>query len=481
MDRRYTLLTKTFEDTEKFLIQPGALCLGNDFYNSFLEDNDKLGFATRLVYENDEKLKKFGIKQIRNFTDVMKKNCKVEEFIDQNLFETLCDIMINSNDLQVVYELSLAIINITKFSSIYTSILANSKRIKDIFKLMVNIPEYQLKNLFVWIFSNIIGDSEETYTACVAQVDLMSYAVDCIRNEQINPPYHNTTLFWLLGNLIKYRSSNVNQSYQIFPIIFKYLKSYIDRGLFEEALFAVEKLSSNYTEESFELMNEWKIYDILIPFISTKTDFSELRSIFKILVDISWNDEKSIVGMYKSKILDYFEIFLSETLIISKSNVSYYIKHNETFRYLLICISNFAATSKQEIKDELIRSTKIPFFLLELVKLSSKNTILIEVLEVFKNALDTSYSNIKMELLRIQTLELFCDNLPKQDFEIQRLCLGGILNFLLYADEIMKNKNIVKIQLETLGAVTHIDNLQQSTDEGVAIISYNIMEKYFNV
>ena len=474
------MLTKTIDDNKKYSIQPGALSLGENFIKSFFEENDKLSFATRLVYESDENLKKFGIRQIRNFTDTLDKTSKIEEFIDQNFFETIMDIIIDSKDLQIVFELSWVLINITKFSSKYTKFLAKSQRIKHLFDLMINIQEFQLKNHFIWILSNIVSESEDTYLAVVKQVDLMKYVVDSIQNEQMNPPYFNSTLFWLLGNLIKYRNiSNVEDSYVIFPNVFKYLKSNIDKDLFMEALFAVEKLSSNYLDVSFQLMTEWKIYEILIPYISTKTDFPELRSIFQILIDMSWNSEESMKGMYKTNILDYFEKFLSESLVICQSNNSYLTKHCLSFKYLLICISNFAASSKKKIKDELIRNTKIPSYLLELAKCTSNNTLIVEILEVFKNALDTPYSNVKMELLRIPTLELFCQNLSNKDFQIQRICLDGILTFLLYADDIMKNKNIVKIQLESIGAVTEIDNLQQSKDEDVAKSSFNIMAKYF--
>jgi hypothetical protein len=480
MERRYTSLLDNEEDNKKFSIEPTSLNLDPEFCETFLQSNNKLDLAFRLLSENDENLQKFGIRQIRNFSDTLKKGMKVEDLIKPNNFDKIIDFMMNSRDNKIIFESSWAIINITNHSTYYSKSLAKSQYIMEIFKLLNCLQDFILKNHIIWVFSNLIGDNEENSEIICSQVDLMSYVINNLKAENTLPSYFKSNLFWLLGNLIKYRKIEyVHASHGIYPIVFKYLKSNIDKNIFMEALFATEKLSCLYMDENFELMKEHHVAVMLIPYISTKSPKFELKIILRILADLTWKDEYNIKAMYEEDIFDHFENYLSETLVLSESRPDYISKQTDVLKDFILCIGNFASTVIEKIKDDLIRKTKIPKYLVNLLKYSSSNQVIREIICSFNNALDTKISNIKMELLRINIPELFCQYLSISDVEIQRICLQGILNFLLYADDIMKQQNILKIQLETIGAVTEIDNLQQSNDDEVAKISFNIMTKYF--
>lgn len=480
MEKRYTSLSNNVEDNRKFSIQPSDIGLDQEFINTFIQSQNKLDMAIRLLSESDEKLRKFGIRQIRNFSDTLKKGMKVEDHIKPNCFDKVVDLMINSKDNQIIFESSWAIINITNLSSCFSKSLAMSVYIKEMFDLLNSLQEYLLKNHILWVFSNLIGESEENYKIICEQIDLMGYVINCLKEEYSLPSYFKTNLFWLLGNLIKYHNNNyIIASHEIFPIVFKHLKSNLDKSLFMEALYAVDKLSSLYSDESFQLMKEHNISTTLIPYISTKTANYDLKLIIRILIDLSWKDEYNIKAMYEEDIFDHFENFLGESLVILQSKPNHFSKQTDIIKDLTICIGNFASTGIERIKDDLIRKTKIPKYLVMLLSFTSSNEIIREVLCFFNSAIDTKISNIKMELLRVNIPELFCQYLSHSDAEIQRLSLQGILDFLLFADDIMKQQNILKIQLETIGAATEIDNLQQSNNDEVARISFNIMTKYF--
>lgn len=468
------------EDNHIFAIQPSSLGLTEDFFSTFMNSENKLEMATRLIKENDENLMKFGIRQIRNFTDTLKKNSKIENLIHKDCFDTVIELLLNSKDNSVIFESSWVVINITNYSSYYANYLAMSDRIKDLFELLKSLDKFLLNNHLIWIFCNLLGESVEAHQSVTSKVDLMSFVCEHIRNEDDLPNYFKSNLFWLLGNIIKYQKAEyVEACLNIFPYVFKYLRSNLDKNLFVEALFAVEKLSNNHVKEIFDLFQKYEISLILIQYINTKSDSYELRLIFKILIDLSWTDEYNIKILYEANIFKIFENFLSESLIQQQSRQEYLTKNIFIIKDLIIVISNFASTEIQKVRDVLVRKTKILSYLLEVLKYTSKKEIIVEVLHVLVNSLMTEVSNIKMELLRVEIPEVFCQYLSNDDVEIQALSLKGILNFLLYADEIMEGHNIMKVQLESLGAVTIIDNLQQSKDDEVAKISFNIMTKYF--
>ena len=156
MDRRLKSLSFVKEDNEKFAIIPSNLKLSNDFSEEFFNSTNKLELALRYLKESDENIRKFGIRQVRNYSDTLKSNSKIDSNFKQKNFEDIINIMLTSQDITEVFETSWIVINLSQCSTEFTNFLSKPQNIKQLFSRMTEINDFQVRHHFLWIFNNIL-------------------------------------------------------------------------------------------------------------------------------------------------------------------------------------------------------------------------------------------------------------------------------------------------------------------------------------
>lgn len=485
--KRFSNFTSNSSINEKFAIKVEELTLDLKFIETFNQHDDKLNIAFDLLKENDQNFLFFGVRQIRNFTETIDKKMNLEQLIRPDQFNAVLELLLSSDELKIIFETSWIIINITNFSDFYVKLMAKSSNVKMIFNILNKSPDPIIQNHVVWILSNMLGENEDIYNLVVNNCDLARRIIEWIIADCATPNYLKQSCLWTVGNLFKYSANDkhVHLVVPALPIICKYLKSTINYDLFSEALYATKRIliSADNYDEVYETIMDCKLaVDLITQIQLNLLNLWDLESVVSILGSLIWKDSKYLKELYQADFLDKIETLFAESLLnIQTENIplkrkNYYF---DLYKTITWCLNNIAI-SDDDITDKIIRHSKIPKHVLEIFNLTSNKNLREEILSFFNSAAESSISKVKTELLRIQILELFCDNLKDSSIEIQTICLQGIYKFLSYGTEIMKERNIIKEEIERLGIASQVDALQLSSNDEVSKSSNKIINEFFN-
>ena len=486
IERRCAAFSKFIDTDEEYSIKPFLLNLDEIFLNSFLSSQDKLAFSLRLILEDELKLIKFGINQLRNFSLALINNPNIKHEITETNIKDIFNLMVKVADSQIIFEAAWVFINLTQISKLYTNMIAKCEDIiTGLFDMLESKKDLKIKNQILWIFANLIGDGEEIFLLITNSVDIINYVCNQISVHSDLPNYFKINLFWITGNFLKYKTfpkeDNFKSIFSIFPIIIKYIKSQ-DEFLFSETLICIFKLVHHLNDEVFEFLKNSEITKTIVPLISVNTHHCDLGNIIAIIMNLSWKDDTNIEEMVNLNIYDYMEQFLFDYLNLLKSGENTNLRKNvKLLKEFLICISNFSSCDKKYIQEALIKNKKIKKYLIELLEYFPNKEIVYEVLLIFYNLLGSDDIKIKAEILRIQVPELFLEYLARDyDPKIKSLCLNGINEFLEYGDQIIPEKNIVLEHLTLLGLPCELYKLSTDANEELAEISNQIYNLYYN-
>ena len=135
-----------------------------------------------MITEDNEDIRKFGLRQVRNFSMVLDKktNLSTWQLITPANYDEMINILMSTQDLKEIFEISYIIINFSHFSSEFTQYIAKPYFLSDLFKKLINIEDYTLKNNILWILSNIMGESGQMHTYVISNTGLAKYISELI-------------------------------------------------------------------------------------------------------------------------------------------------------------------------------------------------------------------------------------------------------------------------------------------------------------
>lgn len=481
MERRYASLIANTEDNEKYSIIAGDLNIEKDTLDIFFKSPNKLEISLRMMNEADVNMRQFGIRQVRNYTDTLKRNAKIDQVFKKIYYDDILNILFTSEDYKEIFETSWIIINLSLCSSEVIKYLTKEENIRQLFVKMTKIGDNQILNHFLWIFANVIGDRQESYQQVVSKVDIVPYVCNLVKASNL-PLFLKSTCFWVLGNLGMYMEGTTVPPMveSVANEIIKYLRSQINKEIYSEALSALAKIvKSSNNEEFIEYVIKQDIHTLLFNMISHSTDCYDLKNIFSLLGNFSYASDDFIKELSDNDGFKYLENFLAEALTNIRKSPSY-LKHNACLiKDFCWTLANICGGGDEKIKGKLIRRTEITSLLLELYYMTTNNEIKKEILYYFCSAIDSRNSNIKTEVLRLKVLECFYGEMTGMNGnEIVLLSLNGIIFFLQFGETIMKSRNIVKEELEKKGIFQYIDDLQNSRESKIVEKSTFILNKY---
>jgi hypothetical protein len=480
MDRRYLTLSNNLEDNTRLAIIPSELGLANDFTNIFFQSENKLEYALRLIADPNEQIRKFGIRQLRNFTETITTKEQIDGVFSETNFSDLIDLLIKTEDPKEIFEVTWILIDLTKTSKIFINFINKPIFISSIFHKMVASNDWSLRNHLLWILCNITGDSDVLHAAVMNNTNILDFVRDMFAMNNL-PHFFKTTLFWCIGNLYQYGNIVVIEALKhLLPEIAKYLKSDINKASFSEALYAIGKVSRNCDTETITLLSDLNIHITLLPYINTRTEDYDIKMVLSIIGNLVAENDDFVVDMFEKGAVEVFETFLSETLSRAQMNNEYLYVHRALIKDFVWVLANFMAVDNEPVKGTMVRKTKIPTMLLQLSLMTSDKSINEHIIYFFANAIDCTWNNTKTELLRLRVLELFCHHINHPDPGVQYKVLQSFVAFLEFAETIMKDRNIVKEELEMLGITLNIENIITTTNqEKVSERAVHIMDKYY--
>jgi hypothetical protein len=481
MNKRWSSINNTAiqEDCQKFEILPSDLNLSNDFQEVFLNSPNMLEQALRMICEDKEDIRKFGLRQVRNYTMVLDKNTSPSNWkLSPANYDDMMNLLMNTNDLKEIFEISWIMINLSHFSSEFTVYIAKPHFISDLFKKLINIEDYTLKNNILWILANMLGESENMHRDVVDNSGIVKYTSDLIGSSNI-PSFFYLSVIWTVGNLFKYADVFIIDSFvDKISDILKLLRSNLNEDLFGEALFTTSKIAQlSDVERIVEIFKTSGVHKYLVNYIKPDFEKSQLKMIFTIIGNLYYADNFFINETYERKIHKAFEKYL-EFAVAEKGFLA---KNKENIKEVIWCLYNFITIDNEKIRGNVLRHTKIPKLLLQIAETTTNQTIIERIGTFFINALDTTDNKNKTELLRNRILEFFNQfhNKLNQSKEITEICLQGFFSLLVYGETIMKDRNIVKEELLAQGTNLTIDQMQNNPDENISELATEIMTKFF--
>lgn len=414
-------------------------------------------------------MKYFAIRELRELTIL-------SPSVPENDLNQLIKILATSDNRQVTYEISWIIINLTYNADTYVHMLAKEDIIQALFQVLVQSTEYPIIMNLVWIFANLLSDDESIYNLIVSTTGIVDYIVKMMTNESDLPNYLKCKVLWALANILKYPNEvNFKKVYSLVPIIFKFLKSNLFQDNFSEALGTVARLCRTKNEELLKNMVNFDLIEILVNYIKSSTDLNDLDNILKILGDLAYRRERFVKLINETNFIDRIESLLEDQLRSVKNMRSIPSKDKQFIKHIIWCINNVISANIEWSRNIIVRHTKIPQYVLELEKIISDVLVVEEIVMFFALALENGSFKVKTELIRLPVLELFKKMIDLNNVDIQILALRGILHFLEFGMHLMRDKNIIKIELENEGVNSMVEKLTLNDDTTIQNLSTSIM------
>lgn len=478
--RRYKVLSQLIEDN-KLCIDVDILGLDEEWVKDYFASSDKLQIAFDLLDSGENNKVLFGVRQVRNFSEILDSSVRAESNISRENFSKLINILLSSEDLRVIFEVSWIFINITKNTGAYNSFFTEETYLRKTFEMLNVVEDFEVKNHLLWIFSNIISDSRDTMDKITSTIEVNSYVFNVLTSSDFNiPNFFKSTAIWYLGKLIRFASEElIAKCIDVFPYILKYLRSSIVKQIFDETLDTVRKFCDIDDPIVAKYLKENSMPETLSEYISQETDQVALKNIFAILASVTYFYDSVTRSLHENGMLMRLESFLAE-LIQSKQNTKYFKnKDQQLLENLMWLITNVAGCEIEKVRERMIRKTKIPKLLLQILSQTSHKNLILSILEVFVAALHSKSDILKTELLRIKIPEVFFEHLENPEESIQFKSLQGIKFFLHFGEKIMSERNIVKLALDMMGLGTTLENMENSNNPQLAELSKNILKGYF--
>lgn len=472
-ERRIQAFKDSSINDEKYKISPQAIeCLiDSSFLSSYNSSQNKIEFLLQLLSSqsppqnmNKTNYNKFIACQLSLFSSTLKNDdISLLNTVDSmftlpnvtNIVSMLCQ---NNQDLDVIYEVSKALINLTNFSRVITFNCSSNQNISRIFQLLVfQTNNYTLAKNLIQLISNCLVEPE-LFGNVIQNTKIMTYTIEGIieAGKAGAPLAFIETLFWSLNNMINQQSISILKKdiFRILPNIQKYLIIDINSTLFLETLSLVSKfvlfLDKNDVESDDELHNS-QIIDLISKYIDIKTDDSAIQKIFDIYTSMTYLDDDFIEEIVEHhNILSNIELFLDQLILnqIQKKQI------NAIINSLAMLLFNLF-TSNEVGKYICQKTTIVKNFII----LFSNRLVCEEVIDTIA---ETFYELTK-SMISKTLVELICLDFPKivlvnglndmNGREKRMLNLLNIVNiFLTFGEGKLSNgKNFVKPYFEQIG------------------------------
>lgn len=485
--------------------------LPKNFMENFknLEKKDKIyQIFTILSTSNDFQHISFCLYFLRTISEKFSNSSEIESLIPFELINTIFRILTTAktNNMSIVYEAITFLINITKYSSLYTMELLKNKSYLNIFIQTFNL----LSNIYIrgqifLLLGNIIQEGEwDILQYIISSFPLCKILSDYLVSNLENIPNNiKWIIIWNIGLIIKYYPLPNFESFFLslhLPIekICLMIQTDINKLIFYESLECLriltnkvsQYLSSSSSSQIISSMNDIfskvNFYKSLDSQIACSKANDILYNIFNIMTNLSYISNDFLDTFCANNTFTTIENFLQE--IIYKEKIT---NKKSAFIELLNFIYN--STLYLKTRKRVVRKNNIIKYLAQIAKESSDKEIINNIFEIILNILSSNESdknNNYIEMIRLEVPELLLivltDTITKEGIftgvnkEISENCLDGILKFLIYGNDLVKGTNILFFLYEKNGLKDVLEKIAVQGGGKIAQLCTEINIKYFN-
>jgi hypothetical protein len=519
-------------------IDINKLDIAKSIINNYEQHSEKLIVISKFLEEKisegpiDENLIKFAILKFRIY--LQEKSDKLNqlelEIITDSIFPAIEKIFLQEfpsklnlpdeeylnllkSSLQLKYEISWSLINLTNESGKFVSKVLNVNFLKFMEKIIYELLRfkseqflntYPLLRHIIWLFSNVMAENQESNIIVRNTVNIVEIMKILSNFEIIKEMNKNfslqsliLTVLWAIQNFMKYTESNTKHLYSNLLInVINILKicsveNEVNLEIFSEGIETLTYFSG--VDDLVQFFIEHQCIPILANsfYLVTKRSqfdtYMDLNNICKIIGElfIGTDEQAKIIMSYPifDKLLELLGTINSRnTSMIDESN-EFYERDTSIVKHICMGLSNLCAGTQENI-EKIILDNKIMDLLLSLYD-KFNNRVRFEILHIFFNAFYIGMNHVKAEIVRHNIHKIFINmlnsTLEKEEpsVTILLLCLRAFKIFLEYGDRAGTKVNVIKIDIEEEGIINLIEKLQFHKKMEVYDLAHEILYKYW--
>lgn len=521
-------------------IDVNKISISKSILNNYEQHSEKLIVISKFLEEKisgqdlDENLINFAVLKFRVYLqDKTEKLNNLElDIISNSIFQIIEKIFLQEfplknnladneylnilkSSLQLKYEISWSLINLTNESGIFVSKLLNVNFLKFTEKLIYELINFNNEGLLtfnlyplirhmIWILSNLMAENKESNLIVRNSVNILDIMKNLSSYDIIKDMYKNTsiqnltlTVLWAIQTFMKFTESCTKHLYfDLLINVINILKissveNEVNLEIFSEGIQTLTYFSN--IEESIQIFLDHNCIPIIANsfYLVTKRSqfdtYYDLDNICKIISELlaGTDDQTKIIMGYPifDKLLELLITINSRnTSMIDESN-EFYERDTSIVKHICMALSNLCAGTQENI-EKIILDDKIMDLLIELYD-TFNNKVRFEILHIFFNSFYIGPNHVRAEIIRKNIHKIFIqmlnETLEKKNPSviILSLCLRAFKIFLEYGERCGTKVNVIKMDIEDDGIMNLVEKLQFNTVVEVYDLAHEILLTYW--
>jgi hypothetical protein len=404
------------------------------------------------------------------------RNFNVQELLTVEFIETLVNLMLKSEDDQLVYDASWILIDITHVSNAYSGYLASDGVLKSLFDLMDKTKENQIKKHLLVVFSNLMSEGEAIRQQILNKTEIVNFTFRLM--EMDIPIFLRETVVWLFGELFKTKNEDyISQACPYLPRLLIYLGNSFTKEFLKQILYSLTIITSE-SQNACNILIEAELMPMLLPYLSISEDPEVIELVINIYFNLVVEDGEAL-EIFADGIDGFGHIEkLLEDIVTDTDK----LKKKEYKTLIVEILKLFISMTDCErgVLNKIIRDSKIPKAIYTLFRQGYRK-LNDDIVKFLKIALEKGNSKVKTELLRFNIIDMLYSSLSSDNKpHTVKLALEGFKILLHHGAGFVPGMNIVKVELMKIGADTLIDNICTSyNDVEISKLSSEIIQTYF--
>ena len=412
----------------------------------------------KLIRSNDVEEKLLTTIEIRKILSV-EDSPRIQEVIDLGLVPIFVEFLKRNEKVQLQFESAWILTNIASGTSEQTYEIIKNGGVEILIKLLKNQNE-NIKSQAVWALGNISGDSSK-FRNIVLEAGILIPLLEEIKKSQKLGFLRNA--IWTLSNLCRIKPGLKSEEWVlIIPILTKLIFS-DDVEILADVCWSLSYLSDG-SGEGVEMIIASGIIKRICELLVHK-DFTVQTPALRTIGNIVTGNDIQTQIVLNCSVLPCLASLLNSTKKTIKREACW-------------TISNITAGNPMQIQS-VIDSNIVPI-LVDLLK-TSEVEVRKEAAWAISNATSGGVKEQIDYLVREDCLLAMTDFLNCSDIRVIRVLLEGIENILEIGEKqlLEGSKNKYVLNLEKIGGLEKLENLQYHSNNDVYECAIRILERYF--
>ncbi|CAD8136216.1 unnamed protein product [Paramecium pentaurelia] len=410
------------------------------------------------IYSTDVIQLHYGVTGLRKMLSV-ESGAPIQQVIDANLVPKLIEIIQKEQIPQLVLEAAWALTNVASGTTQQTQSIIDKGGIYLFVKLLSS--QYRdIAEQAVWAIGNIAGDCTQ-YRDLILRVGGVDPLITIIQNAQNKNTIKHCT--WSLSNLCRGKPiPEFKYVKNALPVFCKVIIDETDPEVLTDACWAMSYLSDGDNSRLQTVIDSQ-----VVPTLIKLLDHSSLQLVIptlRILGNVVTGDEQQTTYVLNQGLLNKILKLLSH-------------EKKAIRRETCWTISNITAGSSNQV-SQVVRDGAILEKLFTLMTTDVEEIVRESTWAIANSTKNGSNSDIQL-LVQKGLFNVFKHLLEGEDTQTMTVVLEALFNVLKRGDQDFQDDNYYLTNLEQMGVIRRIEELQKHHNQNVYQKCFNILEQYY--